>query len=70
MSDFSNGVKKWAIFGNIFHWGDEWGGSHWVTEAGVFFLISGTFLIDWYMICMGLELEKKFSQAEGVFLTF
>ena len=37
MSDFSTGVKKWAIFGNIFHWGDEWGGSHWVTEAGVFF---------------------------------
>ena len=36
VSDFSNGVKKWAIFGNIFHWGDEWGGSHWVTEAGVY----------------------------------
>ena len=35
VSDFSTGVKKWAIFGNIFHWGDEWGGSHWVTEAGV-----------------------------------
>ena len=35
MSDFSTGVKKWAIYGNIFHWGDEWGGSHWVTEAGV-----------------------------------
>ena len=34
------------------------------------FLISRTFLIDWYMICMGLELEKKFSQAEGVFITF
>ena len=42
VSDFSNGVKKWAIFGNIFHWGDEWGGSHWVTEAGVFIRIN-----DW-----------------------
>ena len=37
VSDFSTGVKKWAIFGNIFHWGDEWGGSHWVTEAGVYY---------------------------------
>ena len=37
VSDFSTGVKKWAIFGDIFHWGGEWGGSHWVTEAGVSF---------------------------------
>ena len=26
-----------------------------------FFLISRTFLIDWYMICMGFELKKNFS---------
>ena len=38
VGDLSSGVKKWAIFGNIFHWGDQWGGSHWVTETGVSFL--------------------------------
>ena len=37
VSDFSTGVKKWSFFGNIFHWGDEWGGSQRVTEAGVFY---------------------------------
>ena len=29
------------------------------------FLISRTFLIDWYMICMGLELEKKIFSGRG-----
>ena len=34
---FSTGAKELAFFEQFLQWGDQWGGSQWVTEAGVSF---------------------------------